>query len=86
MLVLSLFSLACAIYISLSLAAIALWEMQFSKESTKKISHTLWLDDLAQDWLHLNFEISWQINHDLFWDLRRKVVMGLLNNFQLQTT
>ena len=75
MLVLSLFSLACAIYISLSLAAIVLWEMQFSKESTKKISHTLWLDDLAQDWLHLNFEISWQINHDLFWDLRRKVVM-----------
>ena len=75
MLVLSVFSLACAIYISLSLAAIVLPEMQFSKELAKKIPHTLWLDDLAQDWLHLNFEISWQINHDLFWDLRRKVVM-----------
>ena len=43
-LVSSLFSLDSAISISLSLATIVVWEMAFSKELTKQISHTLWLD------------------------------------------
>ena len=43
-LVSSLFSLACSISISLSLAAIVVLEMAFSKELTKQISQTSWLD------------------------------------------
>ena len=43
-LVSNLFSLACAISISLSLGAIVVWEMAFSIELTKQISHISWLD------------------------------------------